>query len=424
MASIFEETRGGRTLYRVQYADKRGRRRKLRLGGLTKRDAQKVAAMIDSIVSCQVSGNCLPVSVSTWLDSIGDKLHSQLAEQGLCRSRKLEDLEGFLSGFMKSHQRNVGFYGERNLALTQQLLIERFAASKPLRDITAKDADEFRQWLKIEKVLAEATIAGHIKRAKQFFRAAVGQGAISISPFSGVVAGSQANAERSVYVDVHQVRTAIDAAPDSQWRLIIALCRFAGLRCPSEVLGLRWSDVDFVGNLLSISCTKTKKQGKSKRTMPILPELRPYLEDAFDPESERVISKYCTTNTNLRKMFLEILKRAGLEPWPRLFHNLRGSLETDLFEHHAAHVVVNWLGNSPQTALTHYLKVRPTDIAKAVELGVGAKVGQNLSEGREQRGKQENREPPKSGIIEIPGENVGYLIRPAGLEPATLSSED
>ena len=60
---------------------------------------------------------------------------------------------------------------------------------------------------------------------------------------------------------------------------------------------------------------------------------------------------------------------------------------------------------------------------------MGAEVGQNLSEGREQRGKQENREPPQEkgqwrGIIEIPEENVGYLTRPAGLEPATLSSED
>jgi hypothetical protein len=32
----------------------------------------------------------------------------------------------------------------------------------------------------------------------------------------------------------------------------------------------------------------------------------------------------------LRKVILEILAKAELKPWPRLFHNLRGSLQTDL----------------------------------------------------------------------------------------------
>ena len=36
-----------------------------------------------------------------------------------------------------------------------------------------------------------------------------------------------------------------EACPDADWRLIFALARFAGLRWPTEVLGLRWSDVDW-----------------------------------------------------------------------------------------------------------------------------------------------------------------------------------
>ena len=37
----------------------------------------------------------------------------------------------------------------------------------------------------------------------------------------------------------------IDNCPDAQWRLLFALSRFGGLRCPSEHLGLRWGDVDW-----------------------------------------------------------------------------------------------------------------------------------------------------------------------------------
>ena len=34
-------------------------------------------------------------------------------------------------------------------------------------------------------------------------------------------------------------------SPDNQWRRLFALCRFGGLRCPSEPLVLRWDDVDW-----------------------------------------------------------------------------------------------------------------------------------------------------------------------------------
>jgi hypothetical protein len=100
---------------------------------------------------------------------------------------------------------------------------------------------------------------------------------------------------------------------------------------------------------MTIRSTKT-----GKRVMPILPELRPYLEDAFDPESDRCVSRYCESNVNMRKGFLQILKKAGLTPWPRLFHNLRGSLESDLAERYPIHTVVKWLGNSEGVAMRRY----------------------------------------------------------------------
>jgi len=37
-------------------------------------------------------------------------------------------------------------------------------------------------------------------------------------------------------------------------------------------------------------------------------------------------------NCNLRTTFEKIIERAGLTQWPRLFHNLRASRETELVE--------------------------------------------------------------------------------------------
>ena len=175
------------------------------------------------------------------------------------------------------------------------------------------------------------------------------------------------NEQRSFYVDLQTTRKLIDMAPDSQWRLIIALCRFGGLRCPSEVLALKWIHIDFENNLMTVPKCKT-----GERIMPIVPELKPFLEDSFDPEQVRVIHRYSPSNVNLRKPFLEILKKAEVEPWERIFHNLRGSCQTDLVNQgHGLHVVGKWLGNSEEIARRHYLKTTGADFEKAVHQGLG-----------------------------------------------------
>lgn len=71
-------------------------------------------------------------------------------------------------------------------------------------------------------------------------------------------------------------------------------------------------------------------------------------------------------NCNLRTQFNRILKRAGLKPWPRLFHALRASRETELAKEFPIHVVTAWLGNTPRIAMKHYLMTTEDDFSKAV----------------------------------------------------------
>ena len=96
--------------------------------------------------------------------------------------------------------------------------------------------------------------------------------------------------------------------------------------------------------------------------MPIFPELRPYLEDA-DVKAEGTGNEYVLQgwrelclrkpglweNVNLRTHLLRLIKRSGLKPWPRLFHNLQSDRQTELEESFPTHVVCDWLGNSPQS---------------------------------------------------------------------------
>src|SRR5207248_3733559 len=56
-----------------------------------------------------------------------------------------------------------------------------------------------------------------------------------------------------------------------------------GLRCPSEVLSLKWEHVNFGTARMTVPSCKTEHHpGKDYRTVPIFAELRPYLEEAFE----------------------------------------------------------------------------------------------------------------------------------------------
>jgi integrase len=112
------------------------------------------------------------------------------------------------------------------------------------------------------------------------------------------------------------------------WRVIIALARYGGLRTPSETLALQWSYVDWERGRLMVFSPKLERLASGGfRTIPLFPELRAILADAFDaaPEgSVYVINRYRDAKQNLRTQFLRIIRKAGVKPWGRLFHNLYG----------------------------------------------------------------------------------------------------
>lgn len=124
------------------------------------------------------------------------------------------------------------------------------------------------------------------------------------------------------------------------------------------------------------------------------------------------------SNLNLRKVFLEILTKAELKPWPRLFHNLRGSLQTDLADRFPSHVVTAWLGNSERVAQVHYLKVAAEHIAAATQ-GVGQQVGTPLLSSSGSKGKPLPQNPTKQGKVKNPLRLLGLQVPPTGIEPVT-----
>jgi len=98
--------------------------------------------------------------------------------------------------------------------------------------------------------------------------------------------------------------------------------------------------------------------------IPIFPELRPHLEAVFDQAGEggvHVITRYRKTSANFRRPLTRIIQPAGLEPWPKLFQNLRSSRETKLAEQFPIHVACSWIGNTKAVA-QNTIDKRPTSI--------------------------------------------------------------
>ena len=166
------------------------------------------------------------------------------------------------------------------------------------------------------------------------------------NPFAELKGTVGSNRERDYFVDRATAVKVLDACPDAEWQLLFALSRFAGLRCPSEHLALRWGDVNWEAGRITVPSPKTAHHGdaKASRVIPLWPELRQYLlavwneatsAEGFDPKTNRlseqpVITRYRDANANLRTQFERIIKRAGLKAWPKLFQNLRASRATEL----------------------------------------------------------------------------------------------
>jgi integrase len=351
----------------VQFADLAGERRTIRLGKVSQDDAEEFGRNVDALVAAKAANGEPSRKILEWGKGLGEALVEKLAKYNVVASRSRvsnHTLGTFLDDWFAKKTRIKGstatIYGH-----TRRCLINYFGENKPLAELTPGDADDWREWLASDQELAGNTVRRRCGIAKQFFKAAVRKELIRENPFADLSAAMFRNEEKFYFVTREEAQAVLDACPDAQWRLLFALSRFGGLRCPSEHLGLRWADVDWARDRITIHSPKTEHQGKGSRQIPIFPELRPYLEDAFDPESEHVITRYREGNVNLRTQLLRIIAKASLKPWPKLFQNLRSTRETELAKDHPLHVVCAWIGNTQAVAAKHYLQVTDADYQKA-----------------------------------------------------------
>jgi integrase len=133
-----------------------------------------------------------------------------------------------------------------------------------------------------------------------------------------------------------------DACPNSGWKMLISLCRLAGLG-RGEALELSWSAVNWSIRTITVYASKTERHGGNKRIVPIQPKLLVLLTEAKGNArlGENIIctgvSRHC-----LWRNFQVIRKRAGLPGWADAFQVMRRNCETDWAQHFPQYAVSEW----------------------------------------------------------------------------------
>jgi len=351
-----------------------GKRRRLRLGRVTKAVAEEVKRHVEHLVSARAHGLALPASTAEWLAGVPGRLRERLAVCGLADAVPgAPSLGAWLERYIEG--RSDVSRGTRIIYRQVEAdLIGYFGADRPLDAIGPGDAEDFSIWLRTARrpPLSEGTARRRCGMARHFFRAAIKRRLLRDNPFAGVKAGKFTE-PRFHFVRTETALAVMDALPSPAWRLAFALARWGGLRVPSEVAALTWGDVSWERGRFTVHARKTAKHaGKAVRVVPIFPELAGPFREAFEAAEAGAV--HCcpqypasTANQHYRKRILQALARAGVEPWPKLFVNLRATRATELVEQFPAHVAAAWLGHSPEIARKHYLSVTEAHFARAAQ---------------------------------------------------------
>ncbi len=386
-------TRRGSKRWQIQFQDLQGRRRSITLR-CAYDAARDFKARLEKLLEHRRVGSALPPALAQWAAALDVTVRQKLAaldlvpapentSQGMTLGQWLKRWFASRSDLRGS---TLTAYGH-----TRRDLLRFFGPDRPLGSITRGDAQDFHRWLKTcprgrrKKPLAEATANRRLGAARTIFHAAVDHELIPRNPFAGIAATVRGNPKRMRFIDRETIQRVIDACPDAQWRLLVALARYGGLRIPSEAVVLTRQDVDLERGILRVKAPKTEHHPRHKeRMVPLFPELRPFVLDvleAMPPGETHLVWRYKHLaedyeqegfhTANLRTQFAKIIRRAGVEPWPKLWQNLRSSRETELAEHFPAHVVCYWIGNSEPVAREHYLQIHDEHFHRAAQQPTG-----------------------------------------------------
>ena len=248
-------------------------------------------------------------------------------------------------------KRLVAFFGDRQASDITPQLIEQFKNHR-------------RQALIGQRPISGATVNRDLACLKTAFSKGVQWGLVPSNPVKLVKLYSEKDRARTRYLSPTE-KAALLAACSPELRRLVLIALKTGMR-KSELLGLRWQDVDFGANQIKIRKSKSGRM----RFIPLHSDVLEVLNDL--PKGGDII--FTSSNGNaytlygqVRTQFDVALGKAGILNFR--FHDLRHTFASEMIMRGADLKTVSELLGHANTAMTErYSHLSPTHRALAVNL--------------------------------------------------------
>ena|GEM_PF-84874 len=435
MASISKDKTNGTK--RIFYYDADGNQKSMRLGKIPMKAAETIKVHVENLLTAQAMGVSVGSETARWLTEIPDQLHKKFSDKKLVLPRRVVGTLGeVIPKIIKERSVDVAPATVEIWGQSRESLYRYFGNDRRIDKITEAEAKEFCLWLakhgrlKDSGTLKPSTVSKRVEHVVMFFHILLEKGDIPRNPFVGLAKKEGIDDARNKYIDEETILKVMEYAPDAEWRLIIALWRFAGLRAASEVLMLKWEDILWDQKMIMVPSPKTKRyKGKAFRRIPFFPHLEEALTEAFEQAKEGavyVVEKhaplylrgqkertYISRQGNLGTVFKKIIRRAGIVPWQKLIHNLRASFETDLlnakYGQFGLHTIAGWLGHSVEIMLKHYGRTQKADFDRIEQAcqQVNQKKGQTMGH-------------VEAHLVPFLAQNEGFTVENAETNPSPM----
>ena len=306
----------------------------------------------------------------------------------------------YLSEWLESHKVNVSestYEGYRLMIESRMAPFFREYGDLKVKDITGGEINDYYTCI-LREGLKGTTAQRHHALLHLAFKSAVKR---RIIPSNPVEQADRPKAQQYIgkYYNATELKELLDKTVDDPIHIVIFLAAYYGLR-RSEVLGLKWSAVDFENKTVSINHKVVQndkgvigmdvmKTKSSYRTPPQIPQVEDALraEREKQEEMKRVMRRgYCKKYAEyicvdaigeiikpnyVTDHFKVVLKENGLKPVR--FHDLRHSCASLLLANGVPmKMIQDWLGHSDMGTTANIYSHIDSESKKASAMAIGS----------------------------------------------------
>lgn len=248
--------------------------------------------------------------------------------------------------------------------LSKSKSIKQFFKNKNIDEILTKDIENYIKHLRIDKGLSNATINRYLAALKKMFNIAIANDMLHRNPCVNIKQLKENN-EKIRYLTIEEEKRLFEVLPEHIRPIVICALQ-TGMR-RSNILNLRWEQIDFEYNFIEIE--KQENKGHKIIRIPISKKLLTEFNKIgikhngfvfINPETQKPYN-------TIRKAWLSALKRANIQNFR--FHDLRHTVATRLVEKNVdIRTVQEIMAHSSIATTQRYMHPTPKRKLEAVEV--------------------------------------------------------